>query len=603
MSDGPIVSIGAAVRGADRGFRVIDGGPPKADGVSADDPCPVTVLGHLGGILHFLDARGQKRELTSRQIGSRHDLLVLFGGDEAWLRRNHPRRVKQIAQDGSETWVTVDFAINAAASWLIAGCFAAGLFGEQVVLRRSGVWPGPGGLPAVHCGDKVLIEGDWKDAGFRSGAQIWAATPPTPRPALPVGGDVAVELGTRLRDYWNWEHPGAPIVMIGLIANAYLGAAIAWRPPGFVIGGTGSGKSRLMDVLRAAIPLHFYTNDTSKAGIEQAIAGRAMASLIDEAGDRADRDSSRALVDLVLSATGGDGTRGSRGTSDGRGRSVELSGSVLMFSINPPDLEPQHLGRFVIVGLEQPTDGRDFRTQHVAAASFARMHGAALWGRALGAFERYQAALDLFRAALGRDGCAPREMDQLGALIAGWWILTHEGLPDARAQAEGVGALDGFVRRADDVMAEDRPQRAVQHLMASTVELSRSSDKETIGRMLEIAWGDPLSLRDPVAAAEVLQRYGIRPIARHQMVTGKGALVPRGADGDGAWLMRGNPKLRLLFDKTPWDGARWEYEVRRLPTSRQSGRAIRCGGTSGRAIWLSRTDLTGDDAGLEEIPP
>ncbi len=608
MSDDARRAIGQAVRGADRGLRVIDGGvPPERPADEGEDRCPVTALGHLAGVFHLLDVRGQKRELTARQLGSRHDLLSLFGGDDAWLRRAHPKQIAEKKKDaaGNEitTWVTIDFSINKAAAALQALCFAAGLFGEHVVLRRPGVWLGPDDLPAVHCGDQVLIGADWHAAGIRTGAQHWTAAPPTARPAQSCPLAVAVDLQQRLTNYWDWAAPGAPVAVLGLLCNAYYGAAVQWRPAGFVIGGTGSGKTALQRVIRAALPLHHYDNDTTKAGLEQAIDGRAMASIIDEAADRADRESARRLVDLVLSASGDEGTKGSRGTVDGRGRRIEVSGSILMFSINPPDLEPQHLGRFTIVELRQPSGGVDYRIQHRQAADFARAHGPQLWGRALAGWERYHGALARFRDHLGTTGCAPREMDQAGALIAGWWVLTHEGLPDDRGVREGVAALDNLIRRASEVKAEDRPRRALEHLLFTLVKMHRSTDQETVAKLLHRSWRthEPFE-EDRNAAVELLERYGMRAVRGDQVEDRQRRPVPRKGPGDGVWFAASNPELAKLFAGTPFDGGRWRYELGRLETARKSDGNVRIGSHAGRAIWVSRADLDPpEDAQVSEF--
>jgi hypothetical protein len=86
--------IRQSVAGTDRGLRSVDGDggePPIGGSRSRADGCPVVALGHLAGVLHFLDVRGQKRELTARQLGTRHDLLLLFCGDDSWLREHFPR--------------------------------------------------------------------------------------------------------------------------------------------------------------------------------------------------------------------------------------------------------------------------------------------------------------------------------------------------------------------------------------------------------------------------------------------------------------------------------------------------------------------------------
>lgn len=624
-----VVPIRAAILGADRPIRAPRGSdrgprmpPPPEDG----DACPINALGHLAGVFHFLDTSGQARELSARQLGARHDLVALFGGNDAWLRHNFPKRVpiKGADNDGEETerWRTVDFRLNDAAAWLQRACFIAGLFGEHVMIRQPGIWRDPYGMPVVHCGDEVLIGDSWEPAGARTGNQIWGAAPPTPRPGLACDSAPGRELLAGLRNLWNWREPGAPIAVMGLLGNAYYGAAPEWRPSSFITGETGGGKSMLLTVLRHALPLHYYDNDTTKAGIEQAVHGRAMPIVIDEAADRANRGAARDLADLVLSASGGEGTRGSRGTSDGKGRRIELAGLILMFSINPPELEAQHLGRLTLIDLEKPAPGQDNRHEHAALAKFAREHARAWWGRALQSWDRYVASLERFRAGLGAAGCAPREMDQAGALLAGYWIMTQEGLPEAADIRRELLALHGaenfrapgLIRLARDIEDDSRPISMIRHLASSMITVHRSTEREALGKLAEIAFGDPQPdlIRSPIDARDHLLRHGIRIIMAclrpgeaasragkcrcPHCLDPKGKDIPRSGEGQGAWFSRTNPELRKLFNGTPYEGDRWTYEMRRLPGARASAGGVRIGSSApGRALWLPRATFLGDD--------
>jgi hypothetical protein len=527
------------------------------------------------------------------------------------------RRWRNENTDEKKELMIVDYDIIKASAALQRACADAGLFGEHIVIRQPGVWRGLEGDPVVHCGDRVLLGDSWHPAGLRTEGQVWAAAAPTRRPAAPCPARIGCDLQAGLTELWRWAVPGGPTVVMGLLANAYFGAVPQWRPAGFVTGETGSGKSALQRVMRAALPVHHYDNDTSKAGIEQAVAGRAMAILIDEAADRANRAASRDLVDLVLSAAGDEGTKGSRGTVDGKGRKIEVVGLIVMFSINTPDLEPQHLGRFSVIELRAPEDGADFLKEHRALADFARAHGPALWGRALAGWDRYCVALERFRTGLQAAGCAPRQMDQLGSLLAGWWVLTAEGVPDARGVREGIAAIEGFVSRAELVQADSRPRRMLQHLLSSFITLHRSTEREPIGKLLEIAFGkDAANLRTPDSAADLLAGYGIRVVRPCLAQPPPAPLksdcwcetcrdfmrrpVPRKSNGAGAWFANHHPELQKLFPpSSPFEGQRWAAEMKRLPGAEASDNSIRIGSTKARAVWLPAESIW-DDWGAGE---
>lgn len=622
MSDRGRDEIRRSVLGADRAFRVIKGdgaekGPPTGGapgGGSDDDACPVRALGY-NDLFHFLDSNGRPAALTARELGSRAALSIkLFLGDEAWLRKRFPRKKKVPDETGGEKEITVDFLVNSAAAWLARECRAAGIWGQRVQLRQPGIWRGEDGFPIVHCGDTVLIGEDWHPAGLRTGNQIWAAGEPTARPGAPCEKMIGEQLQRDLQDYFAFRSPGAAVALVGLIATGYLSGALDWRPNAFITGGTGSGKSALRNVIRAAWPVHDYSNDTSKAGMEQTIAGRAIPAVIDESNDR-NRSSGRDLIDLVLSASGDEGTKLARGTADGRGRSSQVVSSVIMFSINAPELEPQHLNRFVVIEMCQPEAGADFRAEHRRIPTELKRHASALWGRALAAWERYGECLEMFRGALRDAGCSPREMDGKGALLAGWYILTHEGLPDDRALREGVGALGEFVVTARQAASEDGPRRCMRHLLGFPVTLFRSTDREPIGLLIEQAFGENDEGHTPSNANDILGRIGIRVVRRCGVIPERRASrdprepcrctqcwdmrqarrIPRVGPDDQLWIANRNVELTRIFEKTEFDAGRWRQELQRVEGAAPSGRNIRIGGVSGSAVWLPRAALPLDD--------
>lgn len=613
-----------SILGADRVFRVVEGGgggdgpaPPPADG-DRGAPCPVQALGY-DDRFHFLDVRGRVSSLTARQLGSRSDLLKLFLGDETWLRQRFPKKKNVDDGQGGEREVTVDFHVNSAVSFLMRECGAAGIMHDGLVLRRPGVWRDDAGLPIVHCGDEVMIDGEWYPAGTRTKGQIWAADGHTPRPGAPCDHNVGQQLQQDLQDYWSWRAAGSAIVIVGLIGVGYYGAATDWRTNGFITGGTGSGKTSARKVIRNAWPLHYYSNDTTKAGLEQNVAGRAMPMLIDEASDRRNPNAALDLVDLVLSASGDEGTKGDRGTVGGEGRRIEVAGSVVMFSINPPELQPQHLSRFVLVDLKKPDGGADYSDQHRRVADGMKKNGPALWGRAIASWERYVESQQAFRAELRRVGCTPREMDSKAALLAGWWVLTREGLPGERGAREGVHALAEFISTARQSAIDDGPRLMMQRLMSSLVTLHRSTDRDPIGTLLDLAFGDTgESDRMPFSANVLLGNYGMRPIMKCQWTperragrqcgcnrcwdTTRKKAIPRGDFTEGVWFATQSPELNRLFEGTPFAGGKWRFEMMRLETARKSGCSVRIGGASGHAIWLSREDLHGPDDEPDEPP-
>jgi hypothetical protein len=622
--DSGLARVRAGVMGAPvaPALQVIQGGrqagpedapPPEEDGGevvppepkrTAETACPLVPLGHADGEWHFLDAAGQKRALKSRALTSRGDLVGLFLGNTSWLFEFFPNKVtvKERDHEGNVTGEREEirgFRVSPAGEYLMELCGAAGLFGSHVVLRGPGVWAGDDGAPVVHCGDVVLTGGAWKETGFRSGHQVWITAAPRPRPGLiaegaplapevpgfAAGPEVGQAVQRDIGELWQFRLPGSEIVCLGLMAVGYYGTAARWRPNGYLIGGTGSGKSMLLQLLRACVPHAEFSTDTSKAGLEQTIAGKPSPVYLDEAGDR-QGTGAQLLLDVVLSATGGDGTRGLRGAADGGSRAFQVACSVIMAAVAPPQMGPQHRDRFTIVHLVKPGAGADNRDAMEAVTRRAKASAGLLWGRAVAGWPRFEAGLAAFREALARHGCAPREMDQAGAILAAWWVLTAEGVPDARAADDGVAAIAAFLRGADEIAEDDGPRRVVRFLASSLVQKDRSTDVEQVGVLVQRAFDNMGEARE--GPQRLLERNGVRVIQEGDALTSNNKPIPRGDLGAGLWFSKSSEPLKKIFHGSPYEGERWAFELARLPGAIEWRRSVRVGGVSGPALWVPR---------------
>lgn len=581
-------------------------GPSPAHG-DAEASCPLTPLGRLAGKFYFLDIAGELRELTARALSNRPDLVSLFLGSKTWLEIHFPSvRVVKLP-DGGERVDLVGFSAAAAGEFLQAMCGRAGMFGDHITARRPGIWAAADGTPILHCGDEVFLDGAWKAAGWRKGNTIWPLAPPTRRPAeFPAGPEIGADLVATLRKLWRFHVPGGEILAIGLIGTALLGAAARWRPNGFLIGDMGAGKSQLLKLMTCLCPMQFSTNDTTKAGLEQNLDGRAMPMFVDEAADRQNQNGAKALMDIVLSSTGGDGGKVTRGTADGAGRSVAILGAIIMASTAPPDMLPAHLSRFSIIRLVAPEAGEDHSAEMAAAIEAAERDGPALWARVLARHADWRAALAVFRVALGEAGCAAREMDQIGAQLAGYWVVTRDGVPSAADAKQGVKRVEGYIVGAVDGALESAPRLVLAQMLSTRVHLSSSGQQLPIAELLARAWenafdadGQQVGRVAADFAARELLHIGIRVVRvrDYEQVlappTPPRPPPPRGERLDpieGIWLGNRSAPLLEIFAGTDWAGQRWRWALGGIAIPSPS--AVRIGpGAPQRALWLSRAQI------------
>lgn len=269
----------------------------------------------------------------------------------------------------------------------------------------------------------------------------------------------------------------------------------------------------------------------------------------------------------------------------------------MMASIAPPDMTQAHLGRITLIDLLEPFAGEDHRFEMEALASEAREQAPSLWGRMLRSWDRWPACSLAFREALAQVGCAPRALDQLGALLMAWWVLTEDGGPNERDVKIAVATIKEFTDCAAEVAAESSASLVLQHLLSYRITLDRSTEQAPVAELVAKVFQHSTALPEISvdAVKRDLGRYGIRVILKNQQVDGRGREVPRPSgcaeSAEGIWLLYRSAPLMALFDGTPWAIQRWRHILRSLPDAKPSSKEVRVGTRHGYALWLPKKVL------------
>jgi hypothetical protein len=574
------------------------GGGGKVARVPPSDPFEgsgVAPIGTTDGVYYLVDTLGALRGIKARDIVHQSTLLDLWGGDDSWL-------AGAFGWEGKKGDVNIPW--DKVGAGLMRACHRLGPWHpSSFPPRYTGIWSDVDGRPLLHLGD-VLRHHDGRqeragivilrDLGGDGGPpiverQVYVREAARCRPARACEPAAIDELRDEISRLWRFRdgHAGAELVL-GWCCVALLGASVRWRPNLVVLGAAGAGKTSLMDMMRGLLPLHFYSNDTSKAGLEAGMTGRPGPVVVDEAA-QGDRSHAANLFDMMLPASGGEGTQGRRGGVDGHGRAFSVLGAVCYGAIHPPALKPEHQGRFTELVLLQGDGDRKDEIDAVIARA-ARL-GPAFFGRVLAGFVRWPENLRQMRAALVRRGASAREADQVGAVLAGWWILASD-VPatddDATACADMAAP---YIRGRAGQRDDSAGRRAWQALSTTQVLRDSGITRVPLGDLVLEAFADsddPAAL-DVVRKAESdLRRYGIRV----ERLTPDAALrlvrdpwddddwrACRGrADGMlVVWFGRNHAELRRLFDRTDFAGESWWRAMEVLPGARRSKGNIRIG--------------------------
>lgn len=535
------------------------------DAAAEIEACPVTVLGRdlRSAILFYVGRSGDFRAFRPTDL-NRPNIVDLFAGNTDWLLQAFPRR------DGK-----IGIAFTEVFQWLTREAHLAGPFDPGRQLRGPGVWRGASDEDIiVHCGDRVWIDGAWREAGFRHGHFVYPALAPEERPAdEPASADEGRELVGFL-EAWNWQSPAlAPQLFAGFMACAMICGALDWRPHVLVSGGKGTGKSSLNRCFEAVLGRTsiLKTSDPSAAGVRQALLSAARPVMLDEVEHEAGSYRADDLVKLArLGSTEGQGAV-LRGSREGSAAAWDIRACFYFSSILPPPLKAQDASRMAVLALGPlASEPEAIRAVKEGLRYFAG-RGPALRARLIQGFERFLINLEVYRYALAEAGADNRQCDQFGSLLAAHDVLTDDAPTSTEAAERAARALMPS-QLVPDRAQEDEVQ-CLNHLLTYHAEMLWGGGRQ----FMSIGYLAALVQRDATAERRLqLANWGV-------------AFRDEGAAGRWLVVAHQHQSLERIFRGTRWERGVWKASLERLPGA-TVGPSVRFAGYQGRGVWLPADD-------------
>lgn len=404
--------------------------PPEAR--TWEDRAPFRCLGYDRGVYYYLGkGTGQIMELTTVQH-DRKPLLALAAA--SWWEREFP----------AKTW-------TAAADALFRASHRSGVF-RPGLLRGRGAWRerADGGRSVLlHLGDRLLPPGS---RSFLDPEQYvsperhiyerqQALEGPSSERAM--GPDDARKILDLFQDLlWVDEASGG--LLAGWAVLAPVCGALPWRPHAWLTGGSGAGKTTVLNSL--VFPLLggmgvFYEGVTTEAGIRHELRADALPVLFDEADKEDDASDTRiqAVLALARSASSVASGKVAKGTASGGSRSYSVRSMFLLSSIGGSvrqEADKTRIAMLQLVGRGGVADDvrRDHWGTYRPRLSWIREDvGRELVARTLKWIRdgRLDATLDVMRAQAAVALGDQRAGDQYGTLLSGTWTLMAEEPPSA----------------------------------------------------------------------------------------------------------------------------------------------------------------------------
>jgi hypothetical protein len=548
--------------------------------------CPVIPLGVDGKLAYFVDTLGQLIPVASSEW-SKKMLTQLFALQPNYLYWAWPRW-------NSKTLTINGLDVDDAHQCLIKSAAQRGLFSPIDRVRGRGAWVTRTGELIWHAGDALYrVEGKRlriARAGEVDGI-FYPQRPPVTKPWMePVDPSdspvpqLLADLGS-----WTWERPQLdPLLVLGWIGCAFLGAALPWRPHLFATGDKGVGKSTLQGVIKAIIgdALHACA-DTTAAGIYQRVKQDSLPVAIDELEATADNRRVMAVVSLARLAASGNLMY--RGGAEHEGVEFRLQNAFFFSSINPPPLEPQDRSRMAIVNMGRLDPAKLRRAPEIDADVVGRMILRALMD-AWPAFDRTLAA---WRDALRLGGLDARGQDTYGTLLAVANLLLGDEAMEAAGmpvtEAERLGAVVASATQTDRSEGLDNWRGCLERLLDSQIDAWTSGSKPTIGKVIE-DW----------ESGELPLSY----VNERLLLVGLRAKEEIGAAGKPRRLLcvpLSSAALAKIFAGTKWSGEVWGTALKQAEGSvvirdRGNGQNVKINRKTVRCLFV---DLAGYDRVVE----
>lgn len=544
------------------------GGAPQ----SRLDGSPVTVLGSVGNVYHYLTPAG--KHVTLRL--SEHNetgIVHVFAKHGQWLIDRFPRK------DRANNIIPGTFNHKNVTRALFDAAADCGHFDEFETIRGPGAWRLADGKLLLHLGDRLVVDGTERPAGCEIDGKIYALGRVLPAPGAPATtADGRALLETI--EAWDFRDRAGPTLYFGAVQGGPFCGARRWRPHIWTAGPSESGKSMLDGLAQAILDRWALTvaGDTGEPGVRQALENSALPVLFDEFEPSTVRSRVPKVVALSrISSSDGQGAI-LRGTIEGSAQKYRVRSSFFFSSILVSGLLPQDVGRITVLEL-LPQSRVMQEDRRAAIASFDVEIGRRYLGRLVARWAEVEAAVETLLTALDLEAFGARDCDQFANLLAPAWVALNDRPPELAAARAWIKELELRAMLPDAGDAEEI--LCLHHLLAGP-----TTYEDHHGYTKHASVGELISAVARSRAAEGLGRIIYAPQAEAALeAIGIKVYMDQGPAGEIA-IANHHPRLDAIFEPSGRWADAWAQVLKRLPYARASKDPIRFGSIQQRAVIL-----------------
>lgn len=443
-------------------------------------------------------------------------------------------------------------------------------------VRGAGAWLEDSEV-VVNTGEYLLIDGQKKDLHERIGSFVYEKQAYVPYRA---DGVLATDESAKLLEVLkmiDWKTKAAPYALAGWLALAPWGGVLRWRPHVWIVGPRGTGKSWILERIVYPVSIRDFGvkggGTSTPAGVRQALANSSRCFM----GDEMESDNQRQgeqieqILTLFRGSSSGQESGGStlHGSQDGEGKLWVMQSMACFASIGAAMRHGADMDRFTICELKPPRRGQiedrkdKFRMLEEMTLMFTQEYSRAFHARMYSLMGELLKAVPVMAEQASKIMGNMRDGDQMGALMAGCWMLAHDKAPTASEAAEYLAAL-GIESLKDDGQEKSDEELCYDEIMSQRIEIVTKSGriKLSIGGAMELWFGQSSGLHEYYANQDEYPGLTNEIIRRELEQSGIKPVYEKGQQY--VYVAVSHPQMRKLLKESGWSNS-YASLLSRLP--------------------------------------
>lgn len=498
---------------------------PDQDDTEEGLSAPFRCLGYDHGLFYYLPHAAKQVLGFPADKHSKNNLLQL--APLSWW------------ESGFNAGKAIDW--HAAVNYIMRSCENSGVY-DTSRIRGCGAWFDHGRV-VFHIGDKLICDGADKALTDPSMQYIYEAAPVLrEKLAEPLSNDEAHKF-MGICEHVAWEQPIYGKLLAGWCVTACICGALRWRPHLWLTGGSGSGKTTVVEIIERVLgkAILYAQSSTTAAGIMQELKSDAWPILFDEAegkGQGADKRIQNVL-ELIRQASSDTGGSILKGSASGAAVRYRIRSSILLSSIYVALSAHADKTRVTVVSLVTPSEDATKKDKMARRKKYDELLGMVnttitpAWSAGLRARARklvpvIRENVEVFARAAAENVGTQRLGDQIGTLLAGAYSLYSSKVISEEKAVAWICGQDWDEQKQTVIDSDESGLFAF--IMQTRIRMAGSEDR-TVGELFRVVIHEarhPLKFADfdeeyhdktePGEAVALLSRCGLKYYKEHESI-------------------------------------------------------------------------------------